>query len=126
MLIGAHVSPAGGPAKAVERGLERGARAIQIFNQNPRAWKPTIYSDQQVEEFRTAMAESDVDALLIHPVYLLNPGSARAAAVRLRVVRRVAGAPGPLPPGRHGGAAPAQRPRGRGPRPHAGEQQQSD
>src|SRR3954470_12233031 len=75
MLIGAHVSPAGGPAKAVERGLERGARAIQIFNQNPRAWKPTIYSDQQVEEFRTAMAESDVDALLIHAVYLLNPGS---------------------------------------------------
>ena len=46
MLIGAHVSPAGGPAKAVERGTERGARAIQIFNQNPRAWKPTVYSDE--------------------------------------------------------------------------------
>ena len=42
MLIGAHVSPAGGPAKAVERGTERGARAIQIFNQSPRMWKPTI------------------------------------------------------------------------------------
>ena len=41
MLIGAHVSPAGGPAKAVERGAEQGAQAIQIFNQNPRAWKPT-------------------------------------------------------------------------------------
>jgi hypothetical protein len=37
MLIGAHVSPAGGPAKAVERGAEIGARSIQIFNQNPRA-----------------------------------------------------------------------------------------
>ncbi len=37
MLIGAHVSPAGGPAKAVARGIERGANAIQIFNQNPRA-----------------------------------------------------------------------------------------
>jgi len=32
MLIGAHVSPAGGPAKAVARGVQRGARAIQIFN----------------------------------------------------------------------------------------------
>jgi deoxyribonuclease-4 len=75
MLIGTHVSPAGGPAKAVARGLERGARAIQIFNQNPRAWKPTIYSDEAVADFRTAMADSDVDALLIHAVYLLNAAS---------------------------------------------------
>ncbi|MDP4672461.1 MAG: endonuclease, partial [Solirubrobacteraceae bacterium] len=64
MLIGAHVSPAGGPAKAIERGEALGARSIQIFNQNPRAWKPTIYSDEQVEEFREAMAASEVDALL--------------------------------------------------------------
>jgi deoxyribonuclease IV len=72
MLIGAHVSPAGGPAHAVERGVERGCDAIQIFNQNPRAWKPTVYSDEQVEDFRAAMASSRVDALLIHAVYLLN------------------------------------------------------
>lgn len=75
MLIGCHVSPAGGVAKAVERGAERGARAIQIFNQNPRAWKPTVYTDEAVAEFREAMADSDVDALLIHAVYLLNAGS---------------------------------------------------
>ena len=75
MLIGAHVSPAGGPAKAVERGTERACRSIQIFNQNPRAWKPTVYSDQQVADFRDAMEGSRVDALLIHAVYLLNPAS---------------------------------------------------
>ena len=75
MLIGAHVSPAGGPAKAVERGVAKGCRAIQIFNQNPRAWRPTEYSEEQVSAFREAMAESDVDALLIHAVYLLNPAS---------------------------------------------------
>ncbi len=72
MLIGAHVSPAGGPANAVARGVERGCDAIQIFNQNPRAWKPTVYSDEQVAEFRAAMEKSRVDALLIHAVYLLN------------------------------------------------------
>ena len=72
MLIGAHVSPAGGPANAVARGVERGCDAIQIFNQNPRAWKPTVYSDEQVADFREAMAKSRVDALLIHAVYLLN------------------------------------------------------
>jgi deoxyribonuclease-4 len=75
MLIGAHVSPAGGPANAVARGVERGCDAIQIFNQNPRAWKPTVYSDEQVADFREAMAKSRVDALLIHAVYLLNPAS---------------------------------------------------
>jgi deoxyribonuclease-4 len=75
MLIGAHVSPAGGPAKAIERGVEKGCDAIQIFNQNPRAWKPTVYSDEQVAAFREAMENSRVDALLIHAVYLLNPAS---------------------------------------------------
>jgi deoxyribonuclease IV len=75
MLLGAHVSPAGGPANAVARGIERNCDAIQIFNQNPRAWKPTVYSDEQVAEFREAMAGGRVDALLIHAVYLLNAAS---------------------------------------------------
>jgi deoxyribonuclease-4 len=75
MLIGAHVSPAGGPANAIARGVEKGCDAIQIFNQNPRAWKPTVYGDEQVAEFREAMDKSRVDALLIHAVYLLNPAS---------------------------------------------------
>ncbi len=75
MLIGAHVSPAGGVAKAVERGVERGCHAIQIFNQNPRAWKPREYDPADVEAFHAAMDSSDVDALLIHAVYLLNCAS---------------------------------------------------
>jgi deoxyribonuclease-4 len=75
MLIGAHVSPAGGPANAVTRGVERGCRAIQIFNQSPRQWKPTVYDDDKVAAFKEAMAESDVEALLIHAVYLLNCAS---------------------------------------------------
>ncbi len=75
MLIGAHVSPAGGPAMAVERGIERGASAIQIFNQNPRAWKPREYTADEIAAYHAAIAVSDVDALLIHAVYLLNCAS---------------------------------------------------
>jgi deoxyribonuclease IV len=75
MLIGAHVSPAGGPANAVERGTERACRAIQIFSQNPRAWRATTYSSEQVAAFHEAMDASPVQALLIHAVYLLNPAS---------------------------------------------------
>src|SRR6476659_10063194 len=75
MRIGAHVSPAGGPANAVARGVERGCDAIQIFNQNPRAWKPTAYSDEAVAAYEAALAGSAVQALLIHAVYLLNAAS---------------------------------------------------
>jgi deoxyribonuclease-4 len=75
MLIGAHVSPAGGVAKAVERGVDRGCHAIQIFNQNPRAWKPREYPADEIEAFHAAMDASEVDALLIHAVYLLNCAS---------------------------------------------------
>src|SRR5476651_547340 len=75
MLIGAHVSPAGGLPNAIKRGLERGCRAIQIFNQSPRQWKPTAYRDEDVSAFRDAMAASPIDGVLIHAVYLLNCSS---------------------------------------------------
>jgi deoxyribonuclease-4 len=75
MLIGAHVSPAGGLPKAIERGVQRGCRAIQIFNQSPRMWKPTSYREEDVAAFRQAMAHSQIDAVLIHAVYLLNCAS---------------------------------------------------
>jgi deoxyribonuclease-4 len=75
MLIGAHVSPAGGPANAVKRGEERACRAIQIFNQSPRAWRSRVYSDDEVAAFHDAMDGSAVEALVIHAVYLLNCAS---------------------------------------------------
>ena len=75
MLIGAHVSPAGGLSKAIERGVERGCQAIQIFNQSPRMWRPTRYGEDDFAAFRAAMEDSPVDAVLIHAVYLLNCGS---------------------------------------------------
>lgn len=75
MLIGAHVSPAGGLPKAIERGVERGCRAIQIFNQSPRTWRASVYGEEDVAAFREAMAASPIDAVLIHAVYLLNCAS---------------------------------------------------
>jgi deoxyribonuclease-4 len=75
MLIGAHVSPAGGLAKAVERGVERGCTAIQIFNQSPRMWKPTAYGEEDFSAFREARRDSPIKAVLIHAVYLLNCAS---------------------------------------------------
>lgn len=75
MLIGAHVSPAGGLAKAVARGTERGCASIQIFNQSPRMWRPTAYGEEDFAAFREALPGSGVKAVLIHAVYLLNCAS---------------------------------------------------
>ncbi len=75
MLIGAHVSPAGGLVKAVARGSERGCRAIQIFNQSPRMWRPTAYGEEDFSAFREALAETEIEVVLIHAVYLLNCAS---------------------------------------------------
>ena len=82
MLLGAHVSPAGGPARAVDRGVERGAEAIQFFNQSPRAWRAREYTDEEAAEFRETIAASSVDAAVIHTVYLIN------CASRDRTIRR--------------------------------------
>ena len=72
MLIGAHVSTAGGLTKAIERGTERGCESIQIFNQSPRMWRPTKFTEDDFAAFREAMADSPVEAVVIHAVYLIN------------------------------------------------------
>ena len=75
MLIGAHVSPAGGLPKAVERGVELGAESIQIFNQSPRMWRPTAYGADDFDAFRAALEPTPIRAVLIHAVYLVNCAS---------------------------------------------------
>ena len=55
MLIGAHVSIAGGLDKAVERGVERGCDSIQIFHQSSRMWRPNRYDDEAVAAYREAL-----------------------------------------------------------------------
>jgi deoxyribonuclease-4 len=75
VLLGAHVSTAGGLSKAVERGAALGAEAIQIFNQSPRAWRPTAYTEDDFAGFRQALAATEIRGVLIHAVYLLNCAS---------------------------------------------------
>src|SRR3954453_21992753 len=72
MLVGAHVSTAGGLDKAIERGTERGCESIQIFNQSPRMWRPTKYDEGDFAAFHEAMANSPFEAVVIHAVYLIN------------------------------------------------------
>ena len=75
MLIGGHVSPAGGLPKAHARGVERGCEAIQVFHQSPRAWRPTNHREEHIERFRELMAGGPIRSLVIHAVYLINCAS---------------------------------------------------
>jgi deoxyribonuclease-4 len=75
MLIGAHVSTAGGLVEAHRRGVERGCDAIQVFNQSPRMWRPTRWKPDDVAEFLELMKEGPIESVTIHAVYLINPAT---------------------------------------------------
>ncbi|MGH2982643.1 MAG: deoxyribonuclease IV [Solirubrobacterales bacterium] len=75
MLIGAHVSTAGGLPKTLERGEDLRCEAIQIFNQSPRMWRPTRYTEEDFAAFREAKRNSPVKAVVIHMIYLINPAT---------------------------------------------------
>jgi deoxyribonuclease-4 len=75
MLIGGHVSTAGGLVEAHARGVAIGAEAIQVFNQNPRQWRPTNWKADDIAGFNDLMSEGPVKAGVIHTVYLINCAS---------------------------------------------------
>jgi deoxyribonuclease IV len=75
MLIGAHVSTAGGLVNALERAEAMGAETMQIFHQSPRAWRPTPYTEDDFAAFRERLATSKVASVYIHAVYLINVAS---------------------------------------------------
>ena len=72
MLIGAHVSTAGGLVNAHGRAAERGCEAMQVFNQSPRAWRPTRWKPDDVARFRELMDGGPIRTIVIHAVYLIN------------------------------------------------------
>jgi deoxyribonuclease IV len=75
MLIGGHVSPAGGLPNALDRGEEIGAQSIQVFNQSPRAWRPTNHRPDAIAAFNERMPKSKIRSIVIHAVYLINCAS---------------------------------------------------
>ena len=75
MLIGAHVSTAGGLVNAHGRGVEIGADSIQVFNQSPRMWRPTRWKEDDVAAFLELMGDGPIRSVVIHAVYLINCAS---------------------------------------------------
>jgi deoxyribonuclease IV len=70
--LGAHLPLGAGMVKAVERAREIGARAIQIFGDNPTAWRRRAEPPREQEAFRAALAAYDIGPVAIHAAYLVN------------------------------------------------------
>ncbi|HJV56908.1 MAG TPA: deoxyribonuclease IV [Methylomirabilota bacterium] len=70
--LGAHMSIAGGLARAVDRGLEVGCSVVQIFLKNQRQWTARPYADSEVREFRAAWRASGIRVVFAHANYLIN------------------------------------------------------
>ena len=72
LLLGAHMSIAGGLPEAFARGLAVGCDTIQIFTKNNNQWRARPLSGQELEAFRTAQRSSGIAPVLAHTSYLIN------------------------------------------------------
>ena len=72
-LLGAHMSIAGGPAKALERGRSIGCTAIQIFVKNNMQWFAKPFAETELAAYQNYPDRPKV--VFGHTSYLINPGA---------------------------------------------------
>jgi deoxyribonuclease IV len=70
VLFGAHCS--GGIKGSLDRAIEIGADAVQLFAQSPRAWRFPEHDPDDLARFRERRAEAGIGAALVHALYLCN------------------------------------------------------
>jgi deoxyribonuclease-4 len=70
MLIGAHC--AGGVKGSLDRAVEIGAEAVQLFTQSPRTWRPPAPNPELYARFREQREEAEIGAVFCHALYLCN------------------------------------------------------
>jgi deoxyribonuclease-4 len=69
VLFGAHCS--GGIKKALDKGLEMGADAVQLFAQSPRTWRFPDHDPEVLARFRERREDAGVP-VYVHALYLVN------------------------------------------------------
>ena len=72
MILGAHVSIAGGVAAAPQNAARCGCHTFQMFTRNQRRWSAEPLRQQQVAAFRAGMAEHHLVPGTVHAPYLVN------------------------------------------------------
>lgn len=82
MLIGSHMSIAGGVDRSVERGVTVGCRTMQIFTKNASQWAAPPIPPDTVRRFREELERSGIAPVVSHDSYLINLASADPALRR--------------------------------------------
>jgi len=72
MLVGAHVSIAGGVQNAVERQCDVGGNCGQIFTHSPQVWDHGEITDDEAAQFREETETTGNEPWVIHSSYLVN------------------------------------------------------
>jgi deoxyribonuclease-4 len=73
--LGAHISIAGGFARAVDRAVATGCEAVQIFSKSSNQWRARPLTDAEVGLFRQRVAETRLAPIVAHASYLINLAS---------------------------------------------------
>lgn len=72
MLIGAHVSVAGGLVGAMEYALGVGCECMQFFAKSPRQWRGSTVDEDAARKFVEARQQSGFGPVFTHTAYLIN------------------------------------------------------
>ncbi len=72
VLLGAHMSIAGGTPKAIERALSAGCNVLQIFVKNNNRWKGKPLEEDEVGLFHSLRQASELREVVAHASYLIN------------------------------------------------------
>lgn len=72
MKIGGHVSVAGGFTNGLNKTIEIGGNAMQIFASSPRIWGPLLVTDQAIDNFTSLKHKLEIDPVYFHASYLIN------------------------------------------------------
>jgi deoxyribonuclease-4 len=75
LLIGAHMSIAGGIYRAFEHGTRAGCRSLQVFLKNNSQWKGKTLTEEDRLLYSEAQKASGISDVVGHGSYLINPGS---------------------------------------------------
>ena len=75
LILGAHVSAAGGIPQAPPRAKAIGATALQLFTKQANRWAERVCEDDECKQFRAALADTAVGPTVSHDSYLINLAS---------------------------------------------------
>lgn len=82
ILLGAHISVAGGFSKAIQRAEDIGANCFQIFTKSNRQWYAKNISKEEEIGFIAGLSNSSISMVIAHAAYLINLGSINNETVK--------------------------------------------